>query len=101
MNSFEELATYERQSPTIKMYVLEGSPINFYKLCVRICFMLNATVRSGYILTSCPEATRGLFRDGPRNFEPQSDDEDDTRAGTPSPKFPATSTGGRLATTYD
>ncbi|GBM20671.1 hypothetical protein AVEN_230251-1 [Araneus ventricosus] len=43
------------------------------------------------------EATRGLFRDGPRNFEPRSDDEDDT----PSPNFRATPTGGRLATTYD
>ncbi|GBM16885.1 hypothetical protein AVEN_186423-1 [Araneus ventricosus] len=47
------------------------------------------------------EATRGLFRDGPRNFDPRSDDEDDTWAGIPSPKFRATPTGGRLATTYD
>ncbi|GBM32407.1 hypothetical protein AVEN_239797-1 [Araneus ventricosus] len=30
------------------------------------------------ILTSRFEATRGLFWDGPRNFEPRSDDEDDT-----------------------
>ncbi|GBL91251.1 hypothetical protein AVEN_195136-1 [Araneus ventricosus] len=37
------------------------------------------------ILTSRFEATRGLFWDGPRNFEPQSDDEDDITAGTPSP----------------
>ncbi|GBM46985.1 hypothetical protein AVEN_217287-1 [Araneus ventricosus] len=29
-------------------------------------------------LTSRCEATRGLFWDGPRNFEPPSDDEDDT-----------------------
>ncbi|GBM53226.1 hypothetical protein AVEN_14244-1 [Araneus ventricosus] len=29
------------------------------------------------ILTSRLEATRGLFWDGPRNFEPRSDDEDD------------------------
>ncbi|GBN37913.1 hypothetical protein AVEN_33235-1, partial [Araneus ventricosus] len=28
------------------------------------------------------EATRGLFWDEPRNFEPQSDDKDDIRAGT-------------------
>ncbi|GBN15391.1 hypothetical protein AVEN_233920-1 [Araneus ventricosus] len=47
------------------------------------------------------EATRGLFRDGPRNFEPRSDDEDDTRAGTLSPNFRATPTGGRLASTCD
>ncbi|GBM29554.1 hypothetical protein AVEN_206396-1 [Araneus ventricosus] len=47
------------------------------------------------------KTTRGLFRDGPRNFEPRSDDEDDTRAGTPSPNFSATPEGGRLATTYD
>ncbi|GBN70773.1 hypothetical protein AVEN_84384-1 [Araneus ventricosus] len=53
------------------------------------------------ILTSRFEATRGLFWDGPRNFEPRSDDEDDTRAGTPSTKFHATPTGGRLTTTYD
>ncbi|GBN25484.1 hypothetical protein AVEN_90543-1 [Araneus ventricosus] len=33
-------------------------------------------------------ATRGLFCYGPRNFEPQSDDEDDTRASTStSPNF--------------
>ncbi|GBM19518.1 hypothetical protein AVEN_107989-1 [Araneus ventricosus] len=30
------------------------------------------------ILTSRFEATRGLFWDVPRNFEPRSDDEDDT-----------------------
>ncbi|GBL74975.1 hypothetical protein AVEN_243783-1 [Araneus ventricosus] len=30
------------------------------------------------ILMSRFEATRGLFWDGPRNFEPWSDDEDDT-----------------------
>ncbi|GBN61340.1 hypothetical protein AVEN_265253-1, partial [Araneus ventricosus] len=53
------------------------------------------------ILTSRFEATRGLFWDGPRNFEPRSDDEDDTCAGTPSPNFHATPTGGRLATTHD
>ncbi|GBN32517.1 hypothetical protein AVEN_194315-1, partial [Araneus ventricosus] len=45
--------------------------------------------------------TRGLFRDGPRNFEPRSDDEDDTRASIPSPSFLATPAGGRLTTTYD
>ncbi|GFY35220.1 hypothetical protein TNCV_5045941 [Trichonephila clavipes] len=27
------------------------------------------------------------FGDGPRNFEPWSSDEDDTRAGTPSPNY--------------
>ncbi|GBM17244.1 hypothetical protein AVEN_72953-1, partial [Araneus ventricosus] len=32
--------------------------------------------------------TRGLFWDGPRNFEPQSDDEDDARAGTHLSKLP-------------
>ncbi|GBM11561.1 hypothetical protein AVEN_245892-1, partial [Araneus ventricosus] len=30
------------------------------------------------VLTSRFEATRGLFRDGPRQFEQLSDDEDDT-----------------------
>ncbi|GBL91472.1 hypothetical protein AVEN_136953-1 [Araneus ventricosus] len=39
------------------------------------------------IFTSRFEATRELFLDVPRNFEPRSDDEDDTRAGIPSPNF--------------
>ncbi|GBL83740.1 hypothetical protein AVEN_132648-1 [Araneus ventricosus] len=43
------------------------------------------------------EATRGLFRDGPSNFEPRTDDEDDTRAVTPSPNFRTTPAGGHLA----
>ncbi|GBM92342.1 hypothetical protein AVEN_116794-1, partial [Araneus ventricosus] len=34
----------------------------------------------------------------PRNFELRSDDDEDTWAGTPSPKFGTTPTGGRLAT---
>ncbi|GBM15889.1 hypothetical protein AVEN_258433-1 [Araneus ventricosus] len=51
------------------------------------------------ILTPRFEATRELFWDGPRNFEPLSDD--DTYAVTPSPNFHATPTGGRLATTYE
>ncbi|GBO37621.1 hypothetical protein AVEN_107512-1 [Araneus ventricosus] len=42
------------------------------------------------------EATRGLVWGGYRKFEPQSDDEDDTRAGFPSPNFRTTPTGGRL-----
>ncbi|GBL95929.1 hypothetical protein AVEN_227154-1 [Araneus ventricosus] len=53
------------------------------------------------ILTPPFEATRGLFWDGPRNFEQLSDGEDDIRAGAPSPSFRATSAGGRLATAYD
>ncbi|GBL75401.1 hypothetical protein AVEN_194593-1 [Araneus ventricosus] len=47
------------------------------------------------------KATCGLFWDGPPNFEPWSDDEDDTWAGTSSPNFHSTPTGERLATTYD
>ncbi|GBM00423.1 hypothetical protein AVEN_179232-1 [Araneus ventricosus] len=47
------------------------------------------------------EATRGLFWDRPPNFEPRSDDEDDTRAGTPSPNFRTTPTEGHLPRTYD
>ncbi|GBM20501.1 hypothetical protein AVEN_61045-1 [Araneus ventricosus] len=35
-------------------------------------------VLSLLVLTSNFEATRGLFWNGPRNFEPLSDDEDDT-----------------------
>ncbi|GBL62988.1 hypothetical protein AVEN_125894-1, partial [Araneus ventricosus] len=53
------------------------------------------------LLSSHFETTRGLFWDGPRNFEPWSGDEDDAWAGTPSPSFHATPTGGRLTTTYD
>ncbi|GBN45112.1 hypothetical protein AVEN_160271-1 [Araneus ventricosus] len=53
------------------------------------------------MLTSRFEATRGLFRDGLRNFESRSDDEEDTWDGTPSPNFHAKPTGGRLDTTYD
>ncbi|GBM85804.1 hypothetical protein AVEN_273658-1, partial [Araneus ventricosus] len=45
--------------------------------------------------------TRGLFWDGPRSFEPWSDDEDDAWDGTPSPNFRVTPTGGCLAARYD
>ncbi|GBM09578.1 hypothetical protein AVEN_29430-1 [Araneus ventricosus] len=48
------------------------------------------------VFTSHFEATRGLFWDGPHNFEPRLDDEGDTRAGTPSPNFRTTPSGGRL-----
>ncbi|GBN42088.1 hypothetical protein AVEN_25751-1 [Araneus ventricosus] len=47
------------------------------------------------------EATRRLFWDGPRHFEPWLDDEDDTRDGTPSPNFHTTPTGGRLGPICD
>ncbi|GFU68901.1 hypothetical protein TNCV_4882281 [Trichonephila clavipes] len=40
--------------------------------------------------------TRALG-DGPRNFEPWSNDEDDTCAGTPSPSYHTTATGRRLS----
>ncbi|GBM97638.1 hypothetical protein AVEN_101954-1 [Araneus ventricosus] len=51
------------------------------------------------LLTSRFEATRRLFWDGPRNFEPRSDDEDDAWAGTSLSK---TSTPHRrLAPMYD
>ncbi|GBL81215.1 hypothetical protein AVEN_143550-1 [Araneus ventricosus] len=43
------------------------------------------------------EATRRIFSGGPRNFEPRSDDEDDTRGGTSSPNFRTTLEGERLA----
>ncbi|GBO02109.1 hypothetical protein AVEN_90746-1, partial [Araneus ventricosus] len=46
-------------------------------------------------------ATRGLFWDGPRNFEPRSDDEDDAWAGASYLSFRTTPTGRRLATMYD
>ncbi|GFX39610.1 hypothetical protein TNCV_2103541 [Trichonephila clavipes] len=37
------------------------------------------------------------FGDGPRNFEPWSSDEDDTRVGTPSPNYHTSPMGGRLS----
>ncbi|GFV83612.1 hypothetical protein TNCV_3611881 [Trichonephila clavipes] len=37
------------------------------------------------------------FGDGPRNFEPWSSDEDDTRTDTASPNFHTTPTRGRLS----
>ncbi|GFU74558.1 hypothetical protein TNCV_616041 [Trichonephila clavipes] len=37
------------------------------------------------------------FGDGPRNFEPWSSDVDDTLAGTPSPNYRTTPTGGRFS----
>ncbi|GBM08625.1 hypothetical protein AVEN_52462-1 [Araneus ventricosus] len=46
------------------------------------------------------EATQGLFWDGPRNFEPLSDDEHDTWTCILSSTFRTTPTGGRL-TPYD
>ncbi|GBN81857.1 hypothetical protein AVEN_32181-1 [Araneus ventricosus] len=42
-----------------------------------------------------------LVWDRPRNFEPRSDDEDNTRTVTPSPNIRSTPEGRRLATTYD
>ncbi|GBM90447.1 hypothetical protein AVEN_111253-1 [Araneus ventricosus] len=63
-------------------------------------YAVSSLMKSLVILTSRSEATRGIFWDGPRKFEPLSVDEDDTRAGIPSPNFHATPTGGRLATTY-
>ncbi|GBM17764.1 hypothetical protein AVEN_99646-1 [Araneus ventricosus] len=44
----------------------------------RILRLHIATKFSLVVLASRFEATRGLFWDGPRNFEPRSDDEDDT-----------------------
>ncbi|GBM83943.1 hypothetical protein AVEN_74042-1 [Araneus ventricosus] len=46
------------------------------------------------ILASRSEATRGLFWDGPRNFEPLSGD---ALAGSQSPNFRTTHTAVRLA----
>ncbi|GBM86128.1 hypothetical protein AVEN_75403-1 [Araneus ventricosus] len=42
------------------------------------------------------EATRGPYWKGPRNFEPRSDNEDDTLSGISSPNFPSTPAGGRF-----
>ncbi|GBN07629.1 hypothetical protein AVEN_115647-1 [Araneus ventricosus] len=48
------------------------------------------------ILRSRFETTRGLFWDGPRNFETQSDDKDDTCADTLPLNFRTTPANGRL-----
>ncbi|GBM19274.1 hypothetical protein AVEN_133760-1, partial [Araneus ventricosus] len=61
---------------------------------VQVQFKFSSVQLSSVTLTSLFQATRGLFWDGPRNFEPRSDDEDDTSAGTPSPNFRITSEGG-------
>ncbi|GBO34344.1 hypothetical protein AVEN_39630-1 [Araneus ventricosus] len=45
------------------------------------------------ILSSVFEAIRRLFWDEPRNFEPRSDDENDTRAGTPFSRPPRHTSG--------
>ncbi|GBM56392.1 hypothetical protein AVEN_132864-1 [Araneus ventricosus] len=42
------------------------------------------------LLTFRFDATRGLFWNRPRNFEPRSDDEDDTWEATASPNFRTT-----------
>ncbi|GBM02572.1 hypothetical protein AVEN_178502-1 [Araneus ventricosus] len=47
------------------------------------------------------EATRGRFWDVPRNFETRLDDEDNTSAGTTSPKFHTTLGEKRFVPTYD
>ncbi|GBM11903.1 Transposon Tf2-6 polyprotein [Araneus ventricosus] len=51
------------------------------------------------ILTSCFEATRGLFWDGPRNFELRSDDED--LSWHPPPDFRTTPMGRRSSSLLD
>ncbi|GBL74169.1 hypothetical protein AVEN_182652-1 [Araneus ventricosus] len=51
---------------------------------------------SGAIFTSPFEATRGLFWDEPRNFEPQPDDEATPEQAPSSPNFRTTPVGGRL-----
>ncbi|GBL93817.1 hypothetical protein AVEN_153592-1 [Araneus ventricosus] len=48
------------------------------------------------MLKSRLETTKGVFWDGPGNFEPRSDDETDIIVGTPSPNFPTTPAGKRL-----
>ncbi|GBM05718.1 hypothetical protein AVEN_55817-1 [Araneus ventricosus] len=45
-------------------------------------------IRLEYINVPFSEATQGLFRDGPRDFEPRSDDEDSAWAGIPLSKLP-------------
>ncbi|GBL64963.1 hypothetical protein AVEN_171693-1, partial [Araneus ventricosus] len=51
------------------------------------------------ILMSRFEVTRGLFWDGPRNFESWSDEEGRAWAGTPDQNSRTTPAGGRLPPT--
>ncbi|GBM29955.1 hypothetical protein AVEN_167434-1 [Araneus ventricosus] len=53
------------------------------------------------ILTSRFEVIRGLFWDGPCNFEQRSDDEDDIWVGTPLSKLPHHTTGRTFDPLYD
>ncbi|GBM65491.1 hypothetical protein AVEN_223588-1 [Araneus ventricosus] len=57
-----------------------GVLIAHYQATARLLLKEVRTINGG--------ATRGLFWDGPRNFEPWSDDEDDTSAGSPLSKLP-------------
>ncbi|GBL73459.1 hypothetical protein AVEN_159459-1 [Araneus ventricosus] len=53
------------------------------------------------MLTFRLELTQGLFCNGLRNFEPLSDNEDNTWTGSHSSNFLTTPAGRRLVTTYD
>ncbi|GBN96841.1 hypothetical protein AVEN_64763-1 [Araneus ventricosus] len=90
----------------ILYYVLFCSYTKAFRIDIVIlkvvkCQEQHLTKISSVILMSHLEAMRGLFWDGPCNFEPQSDDKDDNQAGTPSPNFHATPTGEHLATMDD
>ncbi|GBN10021.1 hypothetical protein AVEN_33530-1 [Araneus ventricosus] len=61
--------------------------------------ILSTSHHSLIIVTSRFEATRGLYWDGPRNFEPRSDD--DSWADTYTLLHRTTPTGGRLPPTHD
>ncbi|GBN55151.1 hypothetical protein AVEN_213934-1 [Araneus ventricosus] len=96
--SDREFINYYISTPDEK----NDASVSSLDLNLEIWFLTCSKSRFGLvILTSRFEATRGLLWDGPRNFEPRSNDEEDTRACTPSPNFHATPTGGRSATTYD
>ncbi|GBO30438.1 hypothetical protein AVEN_74022-1 [Araneus ventricosus] len=87
------MSSLERHS-VMRHSSVSGSVPKFHHYCPKMDYsleyliflvleflLLNRSVsetRSLVILTSRFEATRELFWDGPRNFEPRSDYEDDT-----------------------
>ncbi|GBM59577.1 hypothetical protein AVEN_30078-1 [Araneus ventricosus] len=81
-----------------------GEPFKEYTISLVDCSQRFLKQNMDANATICRKITqkeiRGLFWDGPRNFEPRSDDEDDAGLAPPSPNFRATPTGGRLATAY-
>ncbi|GBN15459.1 hypothetical protein AVEN_133020-1 [Araneus ventricosus] len=92
------------------MNVTSFTDINTVRIVITLVIVMCSSIRNdelfiiALLLTPANSIfviTRGLIWDETHNFEPRSEEEDDTRAGTPHPNFHTTPTEGRLATTYD